>query len=454
MVLAAQHRQYLESRGVTPNVAAERGYRTASKAKDVLALGFGKSAANPPALAIPVWAPWPTPDPALFQIRPDHPRRKGERILKFEMPWNSTMHLDVHPSMLQHVGNPALPLIVTEGIVKADAAVSRMGVCTVGLAGVWNWRGSNTDDGKVALADWEHVALADRHIVVAFDSDVMTKPEVGAALERLGSFLHRRGAHVRYAYLTAGDAGAKMGLDDWIVATDGEWSDLMALTTDRPRSAAPMAPKYEAPPARTLAEVDAVFDKWLFDPDLESLRAVLAAVVANRCEGDPVWLLVIAPPSSGKTEVIMPLAGLPDIHVTGRLTVGSLLSGTSSAERSADATGGVLRQVGDRGTMMNKDFGAVLAMQHDTRAEVLQALRDIFDGRFTRHVGVDGGRELDWSGHCGFIAGTTEAIDTHHAVIAALGDRFISIRLTLSSADGQANRAMSDEATKPPCAKK
>ena len=89
--------------------------------------------------------------------------------------------------------NHRVPLVVTEGLVKADAGVSRLGVCVVGIAGVWCWRGSNEDGGKTVLADWEHIVLNDREIIVVFDSDVMMKRSVHDALVRLGALLQRRG---------------------------------------------------------------------------------------------------------------------------------------------------------------------------------------------------------------------------------------------------------------------
>jgi len=41
-----------------------------------------------------------------------------------------------------HLGDPTIPLLITEGIRKADAAVSA-GLCAVDILGVWNWRGRN-----------------------------------------------------------------------------------------------------------------------------------------------------------------------------------------------------------------------------------------------------------------------------------------------------------------------
>jgi hypothetical protein len=168
-------------------------------------------------------------------------------------------------------------------------------------------------------------------------------------------------------------------------------------------------------------------------------------MVANRASGDPVWLLIIAPPSSGKTEIIVALSDLPDVTVVGRFTEAGLLSGTPAKDRASDASGGLLRLVGDSGILICKDFGAILTMKHETRNLILQALRDVFDGRYDRDVGADGHRKLNWKGHCGFIGGTTEAIDSHHAVIAALGDRYISLRLQLpEDAETQADAAIKD----------
>jgi hypothetical protein len=71
------------------------------------------------------------------------------------------MVLDCHPRTRPHLGDPSRTLIVTEGIRKADAAVSA-GIDAVALLGVWCWRGTNSEGGKVALAAWERIALNDR----------------------------------------------------------------------------------------------------------------------------------------------------------------------------------------------------------------------------------------------------------------------------------------------------
>lgn len=74
-----------------------------------------------------------------------------------------------------------MPLLITEGVRKADAAVS-VGLCCVALMGTWCWRGTNDAGGKTLLADFESIALNGRTVYVVFDSDVILKRSVHAAL--------------------------------------------------------------------------------------------------------------------------------------------------------------------------------------------------------------------------------------------------------------------------------
>ena len=76
-------------------------------------------------------------------------------------------------------------------------------------------------------------------------------------------------------------------------------------------------------------------------------------------------------------------------------------------ERAKDATGGLLRQIGDRGVLVIKDVTSILSMDRDTRGEVLAALREVYDGHWARNVGTDGGRTLAWEGRIAVIGAVT-----------------------------------------------
>jgi hypothetical protein len=173
-----------------------------------------------------------------------------------------------------------------------------------------------------------------------------------------------------------------------------------------------------------------VFRRWLGDGyDLAALDAVLAVAATEQLGGDPPWLLVVGGSGAAKTETVVALAGI-GAHITSTITSeGALLSATPTKDRTAGATGGLLRRVGDRGLVVIKDFTSILSMNRDMRAAVLAALREVYDGTWERNVGTDGGRTLTWHGRLVFIGAVTTAYDTHHAAIAAMGDRFALVRV-------------------------
>jgi hypothetical protein len=177
-------------------------------------------------------------------------------------------------------------------------------------------------------------------------------------------------------------------------------------------------------------------------PDTGVLDVVLGTVAANRLEGDPVWLVVVGPPAGGKSETLNAISGLEDAHPTATLTEAALLSGTPKREHDKAATGGLLRKLGERGIIVCKDFGSVLSMNRDARALVLAALREVYDGTWTRHVGTDGGKTLSWTGRVGLIAACTPTIDRHHAVMGSMGERFTLYRLPSVDPDTQARQAL------------
>ncbi len=192
-----------------------------------------------------------------------------------------------------------------------------------------------------------------------------------------------------------------------------------------------------------LARCMETFQMYLHLPDPSAVLVTLATIAANRAPGDALWTLLVGPPAGGKTEVIASVASQPDVFLASTMTEAALLSGTPGRERSATATGGLLRQIGQGpATLLCKDFGSVLSMNREARAQVLAALREVYDGQWTRYLGTDGGKTLFWEGKVGLLGGVTPAVDSHHAVLAALGERFLWFRLPEVDSDAQASRAL------------
>lgn len=233
--LSAEHLAMLRASGLSDETIEARGYRTVTSKAELKRLGFGPAQLLVPTLLVPIFGVGG--EVVLYQHRPDHPRVKVKngkaKAIKYETPRGARMALDVPPHVRAQMGDPAVPLIITEGVKKADAAVSR-GLCCIALLGVWNFRGTNPAGGKVVLPDWGMIALNGRAVYIAFDSDIMEKAEVYRALVSLKEFLDFKKAHTKLIYLPPGGNGSKVGLDDFLAA-GSTTQDLFSYATSELR---------------------------------------------------------------------------------------------------------------------------------------------------------------------------------------------------------------------------
>ena len=233
MTLITKHRKSL--RGISDEVMDERGYASLEDKPAVGAYGFTGAQCRAPALLVPVmWGK----EEVLHQLRPDSPREVEGKRVKYETPQGSRMRMDCPPRVTADLTDASVPLWITEGVKKADAAASA-GLCCIALLGVWNWRGTRRDGSSGPLDDWDDVTLAGRTTYVAYDSDVMTKPEVRDALQAMTVFLAGRGAQVRWIYLPEGEVNPidgsrpKVGLDDYL--SDGGTPEDLIASAKAPR---------------------------------------------------------------------------------------------------------------------------------------------------------------------------------------------------------------------------
>ena len=145
MTLAAHHYRMLHNESAIDDaIITARGYQSITHPDDLRDLGFNKvQARTAPGLAIPLWNVHG--EQIGWQIRPDSPRvTKDGRLIKYENPKGGTVNLDVHPRVQPLLGNPSVPLWITEGVKKGDALVSYE-QCTIALmGGVWELVRSTT----------------------------------------------------------------------------------------------------------------------------------------------------------------------------------------------------------------------------------------------------------------------------------------------------------------------
>lgn len=240
--LHPHHAEALAASGVTPDHASKRGYVSVDTKVRLGQVGITPAGRRVPGLLVPqlradgsTWG---------YQYRPDSPRDRGGKPVKYETPVNQRNGIDVPPGVGPMLDDPAIPLWVTEGVKKADA-VALAGLCIVALPGVWSWIGKNDHGGKVAVAEWRDIALNGRRVVLAFDGDVSRKRSVRAALTALAGYLESKGAQVEYAHLP--DTDDKTGIDDFLVGGHSV-DDLRALVRPEPPALTP-DPAPDAPTA-------------------------------------------------------------------------------------------------------------------------------------------------------------------------------------------------------------
>jgi len=220
--LEPRHRERLEQRSaIAPDVLAERGVRSVAAADPRLGPFADYQRAD--GILIPLYPP--DGSNGRYTLRRDHDRlvtdreTGKQRRAKYEQPAGQAHRLDVHPRNRPALSDPTIPLWVTEGIFKNDALASA-GRCSIGLGGVWCFQ-------KECLPDWDLIALQGRTVLIAFDSDAETNPNVGQARDALAAFLTERGARVRIVRLPAGPNGEKVGIDDYL-GNGGDLVDLVA----------------------------------------------------------------------------------------------------------------------------------------------------------------------------------------------------------------------------------
>ena len=210
-----------------------------------------------------------------------------------------------------------------------------------------------------------------------------------------------------------------------------------------PKPLRTIKPQEEKPQAvMTLAEAKAVYSKWLYLEDTSAVDLVLALAAGNLLPGDPLWLHIMGPPSSGKTELIMSLDGLEDTFLLSNLTPAALISGYRDP-KGEDEDHSLLPQL-DGKLVLIKDFTVILSQGIDSRQEVFSILRDVYDGSACKAFGSSAPKRYD--SRFNILAGVTNEIEREWKQ-NTLGERFLIYHLTVRDglqhtlrAIGNANR--------------
>jgi phage/plasmid-associated DNA primase len=218
VTLSDQHRQKLRS--------------SALSEEQINALGW--SSLHTGSLLIPYIKPDGSPElchggqpftrERLSQKQIDEQRRKGNsKPGKYRSPKGEGCRI-YHSALAirqgnygQRISNRFVPLRITEGEIKTEAAaVHDPERITIGLGGVSSWqdRYDNRPD-SMPLVDFDEFHLERREVRLCFDSD-LHKPQVASGLRKLAEFLQEKGARVLIEVLPNGLDGDRLGVDDLI----------------------------------------------------------------------------------------------------------------------------------------------------------------------------------------------------------------------------------------------
>jgi hypothetical protein len=174
------------------------------------------------------------------------------------------------------------------------------------------------------------------------------------------------------------------------------------------------------------------------DYDMQTADAVLAVAATNKLSGDPPWLMMISGSGNAKTETVNSVSGVDrTIAISTIASEGALLS---AIKKGKGSSGGLLRQLGDAGILVVKDFTSIVSGDRKARSQILAALREIHDGKWDRCVGASGGLTISWSGRIICIAACTTAWDSAYSVLAVMGPRFVVIRSSANVGRSAAGR--------------
>ncbi|MHC4123853.1 MAG: hypothetical protein ACYSSI_09795 [Planctomycetota bacterium] len=168
-----------------------------------------------------------------------------------------------------------------------------------------------------------------------------------------------------------------------------------------------------------------VCSKWLILEDTTYIEVIFAAIYSTLyLDSKPIWLHVVGPPSAGKTVILQALDGHPLIYMVSTLTEKALISGMIQPEEGKDPS--LLPKL-DGKILVIKDFTPLLKERRDVLAAITGQFRDSYDGKARKSFGT--GKDKEYTSRFGILTAVTPEIDKHLTALAALGERFLIVRL-------------------------
>jgi hypothetical protein len=220
--LSDEHRRVLrDESGISDEIIDERGYHTLDKAAVTILVAL--EVVHPLALEAEGWLAIPT-------FRPDG-QKHGEVLrlfgnkgkAKYLFPTGERNAFDIHPGYTAYTLDASIPILMTEGIKKADALLTaaereNFECVVVAVNGCYGWH-STVEGSPVASPDFLDIAWKERRVYVISDSDYRTNDNVRKGWSECATYLAgKTGPHRTQLVVVPPHGLDKQGADDWLVS--------------------------------------------------------------------------------------------------------------------------------------------------------------------------------------------------------------------------------------------
>ena len=347
-----------------------------------------------------------------------------------------------------------------------DKKLSISAGCTTGIYGWEQFANNKSKDVWICEGEWDGIVLGEIFKQLQIIDIVIAAPGATTFKPEWATLLKNKNVRVLYDNDDAGKDGC-VRLDSIIKNVAHSinylhWSEdysqgfdirdlynsyshnqkktlskiMESLTGDLPRSAGNVEKEKQLEESKeiefsgtgaTPEQVYKTYRKWLSLTNTDILDVMFGTMIANRWEGNPVWLLMVAPSGGVKTELLMTLDDSPQVTTTSDVSSHALISGANFAGNGDPS---LIPQL-DGMVWLIKDLTVILNKNEQEREEFFGILRDAYDGKTEKRFG--NGVFRSFISKFGIIAGVTPAVELYSDNHVALGERFIRFNIPISN---------------------
>jgi hypothetical protein len=198
----------------------------------------------------------------------------------------------------------------------------------------------------------------------------------------------------------------------------------------------------------TIKKVALDFRKVYEIRDPYIIKFLYAAVRTHLRSSDPVWFIISAPPSSGKTELVNTLSKIfwmtPEGKREGMTKLSTITSHTflSGMKKTGGEPTSLLERIRN-GILLFKDFTTMMQENSEEQKVIMAQLREVYDGEIEKTFGT--GETLKWKGKITVIAAATQKIHTMRQQYANMGERFLVYSLIMPDRIKAATKSMENQ---------